>query len=237
MPPRRNHLVIMVKEPRLGHVKTRLARDVGSVAATRTYRLMLAQALNRLPDPARWTTHLAIAPPGRGDVRGLFAQSPTLRAAAFQRFQQKGVTLGDRMCHAFRTGGTGRSGPGKVVIIGSDCPGIQRSDIARAFDRLAHAPFVLGPSPDGGYWLIGCTTANALRARVLAGVRWSSPHARADTRQRLGALRPDAQVAELRTLEDCDDGASLRRLSRLVERRIAGPGDCNGACLVATGLR
>lgn len=218
MPPHRNHLVIMVKEPRLGHVKTRLARDVGSVAATRTYRLMVTRLLERLPDPARWTTHLAIAPPGRGDARAFRNHTQTARMPAFQGFRQVGVTLGDRMCHAFRA-----VGPGKVVIIGSDCPGIQSSDIADAFARLSRAPFVLGPSPDGGYWLMGCANVGALRPRTLDGVRWSSAHARADTRQRLAALRPTPPVSELRSIEDCDDGASLHRLSRLIERRITGP--------------
>lgn len=73
---------------------------------------------------------------------------------------------------------------------------------------LARARFVLGPTEDGGYWLIGARMPWQVTPRLLDGVRWSSRHALADTRARLGDV---ALLGE--TLSDVDDGESLSRLN------------------------
>ena len=64
---------------------------------------------------------------------------------------------------------------GPVIIIGSDIPNIRTRDIAQGFQALGQHDAVIGPAPDGGYWLVG----QSRRPKVLAmfsNVRWSGPH-------------------------------------------------------------
>lgn len=203
----------MIKEPRAGRVKTRLARDMGTVAATRAYRLMLDGLLRRLSRNASWTTSLAITPPGIRNFSMLPAA--TRGAASVPYFQQRGETLGARLHHAMRL-----VGPGRVVIIGSDCPDICDDDIAAAFRSLSRSDAVIGPSPDGGYWLIGLKNSARISVQTFADVRWSSDHARSDTIIGLKRACGIRDVALLRPIEDCDDLASYRRLEMSIVRRV-----------------
>jgi glycosyltransferase A (GT-A) superfamily protein (DUF2064 family) len=102
---------------------------------------------------------------------------------------------------------------GRLVIIGSDTPTVKRADIAAAFDALRSHDAVLGPARDGGYWLIGLRRS-ARGPLPFDGIRWSSPDTLADTLARLQGLR----VATLRTQEDIDDEASLKRLRARAQR-------------------
>jgi glycosyltransferase A (GT-A) superfamily protein (DUF2064 family) len=105
------------------------------------------------------------------------------------------------------------------VIVGSDIPELAPRHVAAAFRALGDHDAVIGPAPDGGYWLIGFRRRPRVPAGLFAGVRWSSAHALADTR---ASLPPRASVALLGTLEDVDDGASYERWrARLRTRRRA----------------
>lgn len=179
-------LVVMVKAPVAGAVKTRLARGIGVAAATGFYRSMMAETVRRLGHDPRWRTLLAVAPdpavwlPVWPEGVGLIGQG-------------RG-DLGARMGAIFN-----RLPPGPVVIIGSDIPGIEAADIARAFRVLGGHDAVLGPSPDGGYWLIGLKRVPRV-PDPFADVRWSSEHTLADTLGNLAAVR----VGLLRELDDID---------------------------------
>ena len=181
----------MVKEPRPGRVKTRLGREVGMVPAAWWFRHQVRALLRRVADP-RWDTVLAVAP----DAEGLASRvwPPRLR-----RVPQGSGDLGDRMARLLRTG----SGP--ACIVGADIPGIGRARVAEAFAALGAAPSVIGPAPDGGYWLIGLRRTAAPPSGLLKGVRWSTRHARTDSERTLPG--PVAQVA---TLRDVDTAADLR---------------------------
>ena len=105
--------------------------------------------------------------------------------------------------------------PGPAIIVGSDIPAIKASDIARAFRLLGNADAVFGRAPDGGYWLVGLRRTPRLLA-PFAGVRWSGPHALADT---LGNLK-GSRVAFAATLSDVDTEENYRRLGRNWQRLI-----------------
>ncbi len=188
-------LVIFVKTPRLGAVKRRLARDIGPIAAVRFYRTCLRTVIGRLSPGQAWRSCLAVTP-DRDIARRGFWNTP------IDRFPQGTGDLGRRMGLAFRLGG-----PGPVVIVGSDIPGIERRHIAEAFRRLRHHDAVFGPSPDGGYWLVGLRGPYHAR-NAFRNVRWSSPSAFSDTRRNLPAT---ARIFLLEALEDVDDGRSWRR--------------------------
>jgi len=191
---RRQTLVVMLKEPRPGRVKTRLGRGIGMVPAAWWFRHQSLQLLRRVADP-RWRLVLAVSP----DAEGLASR---VWPAHLPRIPQGRGDLGDRMARVFR-----RLPPGPVCIIGADIPGIDRGHVARAFAELGRHEAVIGPAPDGGYWLIGLRRSRAVPARLLKAVRWSGPHARADT---LAGLR-DHRVALIDTLSDLDEARDLRR--------------------------
>lgn len=189
-------LVVMAKQPTAGLVKTRLGREIGVADATRCYRVMLSGLLRRLGGDRRWQTWLAVAP-DRAAVLPIWPAGVTV-------IGQGGGDLGRRMQRLFE-----RLPPGPVVIVGSDVPGIGREDIARAFAALGGSDAVLGPACDGGYWLVGQRRRPRV-ARMFDGVRWSGPHALADTLANLDGLR----VAQARMLEDVDDAEAYRRWRR-----------------------
>ena len=186
-------LVVMVKEPRPGRVKTRLARDIGNVAAAWWFRHQTARLIRRLHDP-RWILVLAVSP----DSEGL--QSKVWQGRVPRIAQGRG-DLGDRMARVF-----GGMPDGPVVIIGSDIPDITRARVWRAFRKLGPCEAVIGPAIDGGFWLLGLKHRRLTLAGLFDGVRWSTAHARADTLERLAGLR----VAEVGTLGDIDTAADLR---------------------------
>jgi uncharacterized protein len=156
----RDLAIVLGRAPRLGVVKRRLARDVGEVAALRFHRTMLLGLLRRLRRDRRFETLLAVTPDRarvawRGRVIG-----------------QGGGDLGVRMARAL-----GRRR--RAVLVGCDIPGIGAADVAAAFRALGRADAVFGPAEDGGYWLVGLGPRRP--GRPFAGVRWSGPHALADT--------------------------------------------------------
>jgi uncharacterized protein len=182
-------LIVMAKTPRVGHGKSRLAREAGAVEACRINRAMQTHTLRVARDP-RWRTLLAVAPD-----RDLNLQLPGVWPAGDRVAQGRG-DLGMRLARAFARV------QGAVAVIGVDCPGIERRDIAAAFAALRQASVVVGPAEDGGFWLLA---ARSGRAVDFSGVRWSSVHTLPDLERNL-----DAPPARLRTLRDVDTLADWR---------------------------
>ncbi|SFR34529.1 TIGR04282 family arsenosugar biosynthesis glycosyltransferase [Litoreibacter janthinus] len=189
----RKTLVVMVKEPHPGRVKTRLGRHLGMVGAAWWFRHQTTRLLRRLRDP-RWDLVLAVSP----DAEGLASR---VWPADLPRWAQGRGDLGDRMGAAFDA-----MPCGPVCIIGADIPGVTRARIAEAFAALGRNDVVFGPAPDGGYWLVGLKRMRR-QARLFNGVRWSTEHALADSVASLG----DARVGYVATLKDVDTVADLPR--------------------------
>ncbi len=193
----RQTLIIMVKAPIMGRAKTRLARQIGGVEALRFYRSATASLLRRVARDPRWTTVLAVDPPRA-------CRSSDWPARLERRPQCRG-DLGRRMLDQF-----GKAPHGPAVIIGSDIPGVAARHIAAAFEHLRRHDAVFGPAEDGGYWLVGLRAGHR-PTKALAGVRWSSEHALADSRASLRGSR----IALVETLFDVDDAADWRRWKAL----------------------
>lgn len=187
----------MAKYPQPGLVKTRLAQDIGTVAAAWWYRHQLTRLLRRLSGDPRWTTTLALAPDGASGRR-----MPGLPPGVAIIPQGPG-TLAQRMLRVFtRTGGQ------RVVLIGSDIPGIRRRHIALAFRALGATEMVFGPAADGGFWLAGVRRGgNPVPAGLFNSVRMSTEHALADTLSGLAGR----SIALLPELSDIDTSADLAR--------------------------
>ena len=189
-------LVIMAKQPLIGRVKTRLARDIGHVEALRFYREAAAGLIRRVGADPRWQTVIAVAPDRAVHEKGIWPED-------LPRVGQGEGDLGRRMGSLF-----GDLPPGPVVIIGADIPDIGKAQIAAAFAALGTSDTVIGPADDGGYWLIGMKRRPRVR-EVFEGVRWSSEHAMEDTLRNI--RRQNMSVRVLERLCDIDTGADLAR--------------------------
>jgi len=198
---RRGRLILFVKAPRLGAVKTRLSAGIGRLGAWRFYHAMLRQLYRRLGHDPRWQTHLAVSP-DRSTARGA-ARWPL---GLPRRAQGRG-DLGRRMARAL----AGHNGP--VVLVGGDIPDLDGHHVAQALKALRRSDAVFGPAADGGFWLVGLRRSHGA-GRLFRNVRWSSPHALADT---LANLPRPFRVAMLETLGDVDtpeDYAAYVKCSR-----------------------
>lgn len=185
---------LMVKAPERGRVKTRLAREIGEGAALRFYRHNTRVVIERLRRDPRWRLVLAVSPQVALNARWWPGDLP--------RVDQGDGDLGARMAHVFAQAGTG-----PALVVGSDIPGITAARIAAAFHALRGHDAVIGPAPDGGYWLIGLRRGPP-PPELFDRVRWSGPHARADTLANLEAL--GLRVALADELRDVDDAAGYQ---------------------------
>ncbi len=191
-------LVVMLKEPHPGRVKTRLGAGIGMVQAAWWFRHQSTRLMRRITSP-RWQTILAVSP----DREGLTSR---VWPAYLPRIPQGQGNLGTRMGRVFDT-----LPPGPVVIIGADIPGITKGHIRTAFAALGSHEAVFGPAGDGGYWLIGLKRAAPTPISLFTGVRWSTRHALSDT---LGTI-PNLTYSLIATLDDVDNATDLAAISPL----------------------
>lgn len=189
----RGTLIIFVKAPFAGRVKSRLAKTLGPGRAAAIYRRLTA---NTIAQATRGPWRMVLAVDPASSVRGFASLWP----ARLPRVAQGRGNLGDRMGRLLDS-----APKGPVVIIGSDAPSLRTRHIRAAFRALGGADAVFGPAPDGGYWLIGLARRRG-RAPDFKGVRWSSANALEDT---ILSLPNDWRVARLETLSDIDDAADL----------------------------
>jgi rSAM/selenodomain-associated transferase 1 len=195
-------LVIMSKEPAAGRVKTRLARDLGVVTATAAYRALTAALIATLGQDRRWTTTLALAPDA--------AIATRMFDARVLRMPQGPGNLGERLQRI-----TASAPDGPLVIIGADCPAIPASAIATAFRKLGNNDVVLGPTDDGGYWLVGLRR-RPRALRIFDNVRWSTDNALSDTLRNCKGLT----VSEIERRADVDVGCDYSKLREKIGRRF-----------------
>jgi len=195
----RRTLVIFLKEPRPGRVKTRLGRGIGMTAAAWWFRHSAGRLIRRVGRDLRWRTVLAVSP----DAEGMASR---IWPAGLPRWPQGPGDLGQRMARAFRA-----MPPGPVLIVGADIPALEARHVAEGFRLLGGHDAALGPTPDGGYWMIGLRRGGrATPDGILAPVRWSSPHALADT---VACLAP-LSVGFGPVLADVDTEDDLTGLAR-----------------------
>ena len=201
-------LIIFVKAPRPGNVKTRLG--LGGSAECETYERLVQAVLQEVtvfdavevryapadaePEIRKWVrTGWTAAPQGEGD-------------------------LGARMEAAFA--GSFGSGATRVVIIGSDCPYLTAKDIQEAWEALNASDLVLGPAEDGGYWLVGLREN---QPKLFTEMAWSSSDVFGETMRRAKAL--GLKTFLLRTLSDVDTREDWEKfISAEAQRRISPQG-------------
>ena len=201
-------VLAMLKAPRAGEVKTRLARDVGARAAAAIYRRLVERQMSMIP--AEWPTEVHFAPAhAANEIQDWLGTRPSY-------YPQCGDDLGDRLIHAI-AGAFARKA-GAVIVIGGDCPGLDDSTLREASKALACVDVVLGPAVDGGYYLIGLRQP---QPDLFRGITWSSSSVFESTRSRIGEA--GLSHATLGLKEDVDDLASWRRLEAMLARDESSP--------------
>ena len=185
-------LIVYAKRPIPGYAKTRLGQALGAEASAGVYaRLLYAYLLDlACADVPDLDIELAVASPD--DVPFFALAFPEIRV----RPQVDG-DLGQRMASSFERAFQG--GADRVVLTGSDIPGLGHQMVMDAFKLLDEADLVIGPAEDGGYYLIGM---RAPGADVFRGIDWSTGRVLAQTQAR--ARAQDLTVARAAERFDVD---------------------------------
>jgi uncharacterized protein len=191
-------LGIFVKAPTPGRVKTRLAGELGPRGAAEVYRRIGKQVVTSTVGPGYQTT-VWFTPRSEGRLVRKWLDS--VEMVIFR--PQVGTGLGARLTAAFaREFGAGAR---RVVMIGSDCPGVDGRVVREAFSALSDRDLVLGPALDGGYYLIGLT---APAPGLFRRIPWSTDAVASQTLARASALGLSHQA--LSPLRDVDTARDAR---------------------------
>ncbi len=191
-------LMVFLKYPKPGRVKTRLAASVGSEKAAALYQRM-AEYVVAQTDSTRYCPFLLV--------------EPSEKLTDFQRWlgkdkhyiPQSPGGLGEKLLQAFTHFFEG--GAQSVIAIGSDCLDLQEKDILNAFQQLGPSDVVIGPAVDGGYYLIGFTRRvyqllKADLSSLFNDMDWSTPSVYSQTEERL--QRCNLNISTLSVKRDID---------------------------------
>ena len=184
-------LVVVVKHPEVGKVKTRLAQGIGDAGAFDLYQAFVGDIVTRFsggPHAFAIAYTPADAPFARPGVRCFPQRGPTLNARLLAIFDEQ------------------RSRARRTIVMSSDSPHVPAAWIERGFSELDDADVVLGPCEDGGYWCVGMRAPHD----VFSGVAMSTPLVLAQTLERARAL--GLRHTLLPTTFDVDELADLARL-------------------------
>jgi hypothetical protein len=214
-------LGLMAKWPAPGRVKTRLSPPLSPAGAALLYAAFVSDLARALaPIGAEKFILVAGAPPELDLER---PDAPAVLAAALPAGWpvwpawpvrvQRGQDLGERLQAAFDDLGIARR---PVVLLGADHPDLPGEEVSAAFLALAGADLVLGPTVDGGYYLIGLARPVP---EILTGMPWSSPDLLPATLDRARAL--GLRTAATRPWYDVDRPADLKFLEQHL--RLMGP--------------
>ena len=217
-------ILLFLKYPSPGAVKSRLARDIGNDAACALYRAFVDDLLAML-DGVEQSSIICHYPADAGELmRDWLGKRRYL--------PQQGRDLGERMENAVREAFA--DGATKVVLIGSDIPALTARHLSDAFTSLATHDAALGPAVDGGYYLLGLTRSGFTPA-LFHDIAWSTPTVLTTTMARLAA--DGRSVAMLDELRDIDTFRDLAELAGDIRSgRVAAPATAARLADFATAL-
>lgn len=192
-------IIVIAKEPRPGHAKTRLIPELGPEGAAAVARACLEDTLWAVADaPAAKRVLVLDGEPGDWLPRG----------TGFRVIPQREGGLGARLAGAFED-----SAAAPAVLVGMDTPQISGDLLGEAIARLSAAgtDAVLGPASDGGYWAIGMRAADE---RIFEGVPMSADNTGAHQRERLAELGLSwSELEQLRDIDTIDDARAVAQVA------------------------
>lgn len=187
-------IIIFQKNAKLGHVKTRLAADVGNEKALEIYQFLCAH------------THAQIEAV-QADKYLYYSQEIEVEKQheGYHYRVQEGADLGERMYNAFQE--LFEMGYERVLITGTDCYEMQTKHLQAAFEQLNTNPYVFGPAKDGGYYLLACSR---LDKGLFIDRKWSHAKVLEEALQFLKNMKLGVTLIEC--LSDIDTAMDLGEL-------------------------
>jgi uncharacterized protein len=159
-----NCVIVFVKYPVPGQVKTRLAKSIGDEAVAGFYKCCVEDVIAGIKDVYS-PVHICYDP---SSTREMFSG---WLGKSFTYFPQRGEDLGEKMKNAFED--VFKAGFVRAILIGSDIPDLPADFIKKAISAQAQSGAVIGPSSDGGYYLIGFNKDDFL-PEAFNGISWST---------------------------------------------------------------
>ena len=191
------HIIIMAKNPFGSDVKTRLAKAMGKEVAQGVYARLLYSTLTKLLTPVRT------------DITFVLSLSSTQGTKVFKEAYPEIVVtnqcqgdIGTRMNDAFDR--AFQKGAERALLIGTDLPGINWSILDQALDQINNQTIVLGPTFDGGYYLIGMASPGI---DIFQDILWSSSKVLGQTIKKIA--EQGYQSVLLSELQDIDTEKDL----------------------------
>lgn len=204
--PPKNALVIFSKFPESGKVKTRIAKTVGSEKASLLYRAFFLDLCGAHMHQA-YDLVIGFTPV---DKEQEFLSLLPFKRLSFILYPQKGKNLGEKMFRCFKDL---LKNYRKITIIGADSPQLNSYVVKEAFQRLVKADIVLGPSEDGGYYLIAMKRPHD----IFKGISWGTD--RVLEEQLINIKRCRLNTSLLDQKYDIDTWQDALRLKQEINRK------------------
>jgi len=190
-----NKLIIFIKNPVKGKVKTRLAATIGDERALLVYISLIEYTLN-------------LAESLNVEVNLFFSDEIISDYPFLNKHIQEGNDLGEKMKNAFKK--CFNQGGRNIVIIGTDCAELTKEIILESFDKLRNRNVVIGPALDGGYYLLGM---NQFYPSLFNGIEWSTSSVFNETK--LILAKENISLSILPVLRDIDTEEDLLTLKNI----------------------
>ncbi len=214
----RNCVIVFAKNPIPNHVKTRLIPRLSAEQATALYRAFLTDWCETLSKLSTIELIIAYTPEGsQPDLQAIIGDAVTY-------IPQIGDGLGERLTSA--THWASENGYKKIIITGSDSPTVPLAYISQAIESLDTCDIVVGPSVDGGYYLIGFSNQNltAVLPTIYEGIAWSTKHVFQQTVERIHKINAKLNLLpvwyDVDTPEDLDFLQAHLSALRLAEGNV-----------------
>lgn len=192
-------VIMFSRLPIVGEVKSRMSPHLTPPQAMELQRYFLMDLFEML-EPMKIDCDLFLFYTGSQDI-ALFSDIVPKRYVCLE---QKGKDLGERMCRAFKR--IFDQGYENVILVGSDIPHLTRETLENAFSQLKIYDMVLGPTVDGGYYLIGM---NQLDNEVFNGQNWGNSSVFENTKRTIKRL--GYSVGLTKAYLDLDDIEDIRQ--------------------------
>lgn len=212
-------LLVFYKYPEKGFAKTRLAKEIGEEEALKVYKVLLSYTFDIINELTDTDIYLFYTTKRQGHDIDEICNSD------WYIHKQSGGSLGKRFSNGFQDvlGPTGK----KVVVIGTDCVGLTKDIIKEAFASLNDSDIVIGPTEDGGYYLIGMKEAH----NVFQDIPWSTENVYERTIERVNDLGLDHHTLPI--LNDVDVKKDWERAIKeepRLQKTAADQGTKDGFC-------
>ncbi len=195
----KEQLIVFTRYPEPGTTKTRLIEDLGEQGAADLHRKLAESTVAHVS----LLQQMRQVEPVIYFTGGNKTQMQDWLGPGLCYREQGSGTLGQRLDRA--SANAFKQGVNRLVIIGTDCPGLKAHHITQALDALCHKDLVLGPAADGGYYLIGMNRENS---PLFTGIKWGTATVLADTIRAGHKLGLSIEILD--TLHDVDRPEDLR---------------------------